>query len=94
MTLGFLCDILLLDLLDFIVRLDMKETLYNSIQIILSFTLTVAVLLQQKGSGLSQILGGTSNVYSTRRGIDKMLHYTTIVIAFLFFIFSVVRLVA
>lgn len=70
----------------------MKETVYNIIQLILSAILTVVILLQQKGSGLGSAFGGSSNVYSTKRGVDKILHYATIVIAIIFFGFSLFRL--
>lgn len=70
----------------------MKETVYNIIQLVLSALLTVVILLQQKGSGLGSAFGGSSNVYSTKRGVDKILHYATIVIAVIFFAFSLFRL--
>lgn len=63
----------------------MHDTLISIIQIILSIVLIAIVLLQQKGGGTSGLFGGSTNVYSTKRGIDKILHYTTIVIAVLFF---------
>ena len=71
----------------------MKETIYNIVQLVSALLLTIVILLQQKGSGLSQVFGGSSNVYSTRRGVDKILHYATIVLALIFFSFSLVRLV-
>ena len=71
----------------------MKETILNIIQLILAIILIVTVLLQQKGSGLGGIFGGSGNVYSTKRGVDKILHYTTIVSAAIFFLVSLIRLV-
>ncbi len=71
----------------------MTETVYNIIQIILAVILIVTILLQQKGSGLSGIFGGSSNVYSTKRGVDKILHYLTIIVSILFFGLSLLRLV-
>lgn len=71
----------------------MKETILNSLQIILALFLIITILLQQKGSGLGGILGGSNNVYSTKRGVDKTLHYTTIILAILFFGSSLSRLV-
>ena len=70
----------------------MTESALNVIQIILSTVLIIVILLQQKGTGLSGVFGGTSNIYSTKRGIDKILFYATIVVAILFFGFSVARL--
>ncbi len=71
----------------------MKEIILNSIQLILAIVLTVTVLLQQKGTGLSGVFGGSGNVYSTKRGLDKILHYITIGTVIIFFVISIVRLV-
>jgi preprotein translocase subunit SecG len=71
----------------------MKENIYNLTQFTLSIILIVVVLLQQKGTGLSGVFGGSSNIYSTKRGVDKILHYATITIAIIFFGISIVRLV-
>jgi preprotein translocase subunit SecG len=68
------------------------DTLFNVIQIILSILLIVVVLLQQKGGGIGGVFGGSSNVYSTKRGLDKILFYATIVLAILFFGFTLARL--
>jgi len=71
----------------------MKEMIFNIIQLVLSVILIVVILLQQKGSGLGGIFGGSSNVYSTKRGIDKVLHYTTIVVATLFCLLSLLQVI-
>lgn len=71
----------------------MTQTIFNILQIILAVILILIVLIQQKGTGLSGIFGGSSNVYSTKRGIDKILHYSTIVVSVLFFVLSLLRLV-
>lgn len=68
------------------------EKIYDIIQIFLSILLIIVILLQQKGAGLSGVFGGSSNVYSTKRGIDKILFNATIVIVCLFFGFSLARL--
>jgi preprotein translocase subunit SecG len=70
----------------------MKELIYNIAQIILAAILVVTILLQQKGSGLGGVFGGSSNVYSTKRGLDKILFYATIIIAIFFFVLSFLRL--
>ncbi len=71
----------------------MKELILNSIQLVLAIVLIIAVLLQQKGTGLSGVFGGTGNVYSTKRGLDKILHYITIGTVVIFFVVSLLRLV-
>ena len=55
------------------------QTILNIIQIILSILLVVAVLLQHRGTGLGGAFGGESNVYRSKRGIEKFLYYATII---------------
>jgi preprotein translocase subunit SecG len=71
----------------------MKETILNIIQLILAVVLVLIILLQQKGTGLSGVFGGSNNIYSTKRGLDKILHYITIATAALFFLVSIIRLI-
>lgn len=44
----------------------------------------VAILLQNRGAGLSGVFGGASNVYRTKRGVEKKLFILTIILAILF----------
>ncbi len=68
-------------------------TLYfNIAQIVLGSLLCVAILLQQKGSGLGSAFGGEGNVFQTRRGAEKILFRATIVLAVLFIGVAVVRI--
>lgn len=54
------------------------------LQIVISVLLMTAILLQQKGTGLGAAFGGSSNVYSTKRGVDKLLFRSTIILGVLF----------
>ncbi len=54
------------------------------IQIVLGILLVVGILLQQRGTGISSLMGGGSLEYSTKRGAEKVLFTATIVIAVLF----------
>ncbi len=63
------------------------------IQIILAVLLAGAILLQQRGTGLSSTFGGSSMEYSTKRGAEKVIFYTSIVIAILFLAVSIWRVV-
>ncbi len=58
------------------------------VQIIIAVALTVAILLQARGAGLGSVFGGTGAVFKTRRGIDRMLFRTTIVLAVVFGLLS------
>jgi protein translocase SecG subunit len=63
------------------------------IQIILASLLIIAILLQQRGGGLSRAFGGEGSVYSTRRGAEKIIFVATIIIAILFFGISFLRII-
>jgi len=71
----------------------MSANFYNTIQFILAALLVTVILLQQKGTGLSGVFGGSSNIYSTKRGVDRVLYLSTITISIIFFSLSLVRLV-
>ena len=60
--------------------------LLQIVQIIVAILLIVVVLMQQKGAGLGGIFGGASggNAFSSKRGLDKTLHVSTIVLAIIF----------
>jgi len=62
-------------------------------QIIVAVLLTVAILLQNRGSGLSNIFGGSGNVYRTKRGLEKKLFILTIILAVLFFVVSLAGII-
>lgn len=62
-------------------------------QIVISVALIASILLQQKGVGLGSAFGGSSNVYSTKRGVDKILFRSTIVLSILFFGVAIANLI-
>ena len=53
-------------------------------QLVIAILLIVSILLQNRGAGLSGIFGGSDNVYRTKRGVEKFLFISTIVIGILF----------
>ena len=59
-------------------------------QILLSFALMAAILLQARGTGLSGTFGGDSAVYRSRRGIERRLWQFTVVLMVLFILFALV----
>lgn len=62
--------------------------LLTTLQVIVGITLIAAILLQQKGTGLGTVFGGAGNVFSTKRGIDKILFRATIFLSVLFFVIA------
>lgn len=71
----------------------MYQSVLNIIQLVLAVFLIVIVMLQQRGAGLGATFGGSSAVYNTKRGIDKVLFQVTIVTSILFFGLSLLRVV-
>ncbi len=61
----------------------MDKTL-GIVQTILAVLLIVAILLQNRGAGLSDTFGGSGNIYQTKRGFDKFLFTATIILAVAF----------
>lgn len=57
-------------------------------QIIIAIALTVVILLQNKGAGLGGVFGGSGNVYSVKRGVEKTLFIITIILSIIFFSIS------
>ena len=56
----------------------------DTIQLILSILLSVTILIQSQGAGLGGVFGGDGGVYRTKRGAEKKLHITTILLAIAF----------
>ena len=61
------------------------------VQMVMSVLLVFAIMLQNKGTGLSEAIGGSSGggAQMTRRGPEKFLFYATILISIAFFGISV-----
>lgn len=62
------------------------------LQIVIAVLFITSILLQNRGTGLSGVFGGSSGVYRTKRGVEKGLFWTTIVLAVVFFGLSIYRL--
>lgn len=61
------------------------------IQIIIAILMIAAILLQAKGTGLSNVFGGQGNVFRTKRGFEKNLFYATIGLAIGFFVVALIN---
>ena len=64
----------------------MNENILHISQIVLSVIVVVLILLQQRNAGTSGLLGGGGgdSVYQTRRGLERIVFYATIVCAIAF----------
>jgi len=67
----------------------------NIVQMFVAIALILVVLLQAKGSGFGSALGGSSSsVYRTRRGVEKTLFQSTIVLVVVFISVSIMSVLA
>ncbi|MBI4099151.1 preprotein translocase subunit SecG [Candidatus Parcubacteria bacterium] len=61
-------------------------------QLIVSILLIATVLLQQRGTGLSATFGGEGNIYRSKRGLEKILFVSTIVLTVFFLGLAAIQL--
>ena len=62
----------------------MKNTILTFVQVSSALIMILSILLQQRGTGLGSSFGGTSNIYRTKRGIEQILLWVTVVTAVIF----------
>jgi preprotein translocase subunit SecG len=62
-------------------------------QIIIATLLIITIILQQRGTSLGTAFGGGGETYRSKRGLEKMLFYMTIILAILFAASSILSLV-
>ncbi len=60
----------------------------NIIQIIISITLIVIILIQVKGETGGSVFGGGAGVARTRRGLERTLFNATIILSVIFLLMS------
>jgi len=70
----------------------MKDIITYS-QIVVSILLVISILLQQRGSALSNTFGGDSSVFVGRRGAEKWLFMVTIILSVIFFGLAIYSLI-
>lgn len=54
------------------------------VQLAIAVLLITTILLQQRGTGMSSLMGGSALEYSTKRGAEKVIFYATVVLAIAF----------
>ncbi len=65
------------------------KNIFSVLQIVLSVILVIFILMQAQGSGLGTTWNGGGETYHTRRGLEKVIFYATIVGIALFAIVSI-----
>jgi len=69
------------------------DKILNIAQIVIAALLCIGILLQQRGTGLSSAFGGGGSVYFKKRGAEKVIFVATIVLAILFVLSAIVRMI-
>ena len=69
------------------------DTVLQFITVGSAILMVIAILLQQRGASLGAGFGGSSELYTTRRGLDKNLFEVTIFLAITFVLSILVGLV-
>jgi protein translocase SecG subunit len=64
----------------------------NIIEILAAIALIVLVLLQMQGSGLSSSFGGAGEFYRSKRSVEKLLMWATVVTTVIFAVVSLLLL--
>ncbi len=62
------------------------------VNIIFSVIIVVLILVQGKGAGLGSAWGGGGEMYSTRRGVEKVILWLTSIAIAVFLVVSLVNL--
>jgi preprotein translocase subunit SecG len=68
------------------------RNIFLFIQIFVAILLIFSILSQSRGAGLGSAWGGSSEFYTTRRGMEKIIFIATIVLAALFLLLSIINL--
>ena len=69
------------------------ESILQMTTIASAVLMMIAILLQQRGASLGAGFGGSSELYTTRRGFDKNLFEVTVVLAVVFVLSILIGLV-
>ena len=65
----------------------------NVIEIIVALLLVGLILLQMQGSGLGNSFGGAGEFYRSKRSIEKLLIWATVVVTVIFAVTSILLLI-
>lgn len=64
----------------------------NIIQIASGVILIGLILLQSKGTGIGSTFGGDMGFYATKRGAEKMLFVTTLIVSVIFLLTPILNI--
>jgi preprotein translocase subunit SecG len=59
-------------------------SIFQTITLISAIIMVLLILLQQRGASLGAGFGGSGELYTTRRGLDKSMFHVTVIFAIIF----------
>lgn len=62
------------------------------LNIVLSVLIIIFILIQGKGAGLGSAWGGSGEMFQTRRGMEKIILWLTMIFIVIFFVVSLINL--
>lgn len=62
----------------------MTHNIFQVITIVSAILMTVMILLQTRGASLGAGFGGSGELFTARRGVEKSMHQFTIILAVIF----------
>ena len=62
------------------------------LNIVLSVLIVIFILVQGRGAGLGSAWGGSGEMFQTRRGMEKIILWLTIIFIVIFFVVSLINL--
>ena len=62
------------------------------LNIVLSALIVIFILVQGKGAGLGSAWGGGGEMFQTRRGMEKIILWLTMIFIVIFFVVSLINL--
>ena len=62
-------------------------------QVLISALLIITIILQTRGSSTGMAFGGNGESYRSKRGLERMLFYSTIILAAIFALISILALI-
>lgn len=60
------------------------HTALKYFQLVISILLILAIVIQKRGAGLSESMGGSGTIYTTKRGAEKVIFNATVILSVLF----------
>lgn len=65
----------------------------QGLELIVALLLIVSIIMQSRGSGTGMAFGGGTESYRSKRGLEKILFYATIILSAFFVLLSIISLI-